>query len=248
MLRFIEESDLNISPITIPGCDAGYNIGDLLWAPILLGVDPSERRFSICENKRRLVAAHMPNSVVARYCRLHKSGDHCPNGDYLRQSVAAYGNTVNDPDILRAVSVVRKPTTLCVHMRSGDRGKAPMIKVFETLRGLVECFECVVVITGFHSRHRLYESEQQRKMFSDTRTYLNRLLSLSDKIRVQLKGSADDHLYLASHSSNLLLSSGGFSCFAGMCTKGQIFAPPTFRGKHKWVAELHESAVVEWLK
>jgi len=246
MLRVIGTKDLEISSVTIPGWNPGYNIGDLLWAPIFKGVDPTDRRFAMWGKKRRLVATHLPNSIVARYCRLHKPGDKCPNGDYLRQSVAGYGKTVTNMDILAAAKELCKPTTLCVHMRLGDM-RGARNQVFKGLKKVLDRFESIVVITGLHSHHTLYEKSLQQKMLLDSRTYLNKLLSLSKKVKVQLKGSADDHLYLASQSSNLLLSIGGYSYFAGICTKGSIFVPPSFQVSEKWVSELHKDATVEYL-
>ncbi len=184
----------------------------------------------------------MPDSVVGRYCKVHRQGDRCPQGDRLRKCLAGFGEELKDPYILSVIKEVEKDTTLSVHMRCGDKGSAPMQDVLESIERLKARFDSIVVLTGFHALHARYPEAEREAMFEQSLIYLRRVLSLSEKVRICLEGSADEHLYILSRARHLLLSEGGFTELAGICAEGNVYASKDLGSR--WEAELHPNTTL----
>ena len=236
MLRQVSAQDLKISSITIPGCPRGYVIGDLLWTI-------SSERFVKYESMRRAIAKHLPDSILGRYVELHQPGDRCPQGSRLRQCIEEYGRQLQDPYILSVSQEVMKEKTLCVHMRCGDRGIGPMRRTLKAIEVLHGAFDSVIVLTGFHAVYNSYSVARREAEMKHSLKYLRKALRISEKVRICLEGTADDHLFILSKARHLLLSKGGFSRLAGISAQGHVYIPRYFG--ERWRAELHPNVTLE---
>jgi hypothetical protein len=131
-------------------------------------------------------------------------------------------------------------------MRCGDRGKDPMQTTLTAVGVLHRVFDNVIVLTGFHAMYNYYADTEPAEMMKQSLRYLRKVLGISEKVRICLEGTADDHLYIMSQARHLLLSEGGFSALAGISARGHVYVPRNFGAR--WEAELHPDVTLARVK
>jgi hypothetical protein len=186
-----------------------YNIGDLLNMPTFFSAT-----FQHDEARALRTAAAFPGSVLANYYGSRPVGEPVPSVRRIREAVAKFGGAIAHP----LLTQVQDPTTLVVHLRSGDRGKvgdAFTKKVIE----LGAKFEKVLLFTGVHGETRLGSINQNK---ANTCASVNTILSKLPKATVCLE-DPDIHLALMSKAKNLLVHRGGFSVLGSLLCDGTVY-------------------------
>jgi hypothetical protein len=201
-----------------------YNIGDLLnmpsyWAGWGRNPHNNEHGYNIFKD----ACKKFDNSIFYNYCnsRIDES-EPIPNINRIRESVDLYiENNYNNLD--RLIKKVKDPNTLCVHLRSGDKGIVED-SFIESINTLSNKYDKIIIFAGIHS-------DTEHNGLDDSKN--NLLISISkiviDKdIDINLE-NADIHLCLMRCANNLLLHKGGFSILGSILFSGNnLYATTLF--------------------
>ena len=233
LIRHPTREDITISPVDIPGWPQGYNMGDLLNAPLLRG--PRRRGAARGIHKgQRLVTQHMPRSVVSRYLTAVGEAfwDKAPNRTVLLQ-VLTERNLISG-QLEEIERLVRSETTLVVHLRIGDKGTRHSADAKRCLLEHAHPFELVILLFGLHARHRLYDDQGQNHRETSLEA-IREMLHDVPNARLLVEGSPDQHLYLMHKARHLLLTFGGFSELGALVCQGKMrwARPGRWRGTGK---------------
>lgn len=201
-----------------------YNIGDLLnmpsyWAGWNKNPHNNEYKYNLFKD----ACNKFNNSILYNYCnsRIDKS-EPIPNINRIRDSVDLYiVNNYNNLEHL--IKKVKDPNTLCVHLRSGDKGIIEE-SFINTIHTVSNNYDKIIIFAGIHSDTEFNDLESSKD---------NLLISISkiviDKdIDINLE-NADIHLCLMRCANNLLLHKGGFSILGSILFSGNnLYATTLF--------------------
>ena len=167
------------------------------------------------------------NSIFYNYCNSRTDeSELIPNVNRIRESVDLYiENNYNNLDNL--LKKVKDPNTLCVHLRSGDKGIIED-SFISTIYTISHNYNKIIIFAGIHSDTRFNNLDDSKN---------NLLISISkiviDKdIEINLE-NADIHLCLMRHANNLLLHKGGFSILGSILFSGNnLYATSLFEPRN----------------
>jgi len=225
LFRVVTPKDIPVPPDKVPGDrrDAGYNIGDLLNMPSLIGLwNQNPHHTDEHLYRMYLVGSFFKNSIVNKYCaQRYNDEEIVPNIPRIRASVMEYVEE-NKSKLKDAFDMVQHETTLCVHVRNGDLETET--EYIELIKKLSKSYETVILLSGIHRDIHLKKSNEKIDNFVQT---MNNILCLNSNICLCLE-EPDDHLALMMNASNLLLHRGGFSCLGSIFCHCNVFITPLF--------------------
>ena len=221
----LNECDIPIFDVLITDDkrNAGYNIGDLLNMPFLSHQRQSNPHANTdALNRMNLLANGYPNSILSIYCKNRANvNEPVPCIERIRESTREYIKN-NAAELKTMMQLVAKPTTICVHVRSGDRNVE--LGYISTIERLSKDYETVVLLSGIHLDEYFVNNIGKRQNFARE---INSILSQNNNIYIYMN-RADVHLSLMMKASNLLVHKGGFSCLGSIVAEGNLFITPTF--------------------
>jgi hypothetical protein len=200
----------------LPGSPGGYNIGDLLNMPFIMG----EWNQNPHNNQRNLtsalfVAYKRPDSIVGMYFENRPSDEKIPNTARLRSVVhRKIDLCLSDKDR----EFFRRDDVLCIHLRLGDRGEIPDMFLSKIL-SVSSKYQDVVFFTGIHLDKRFQSIAQS---VENTRRSFAKIHSLIPHAKV-MTGDADTHLCLLTIAKNVLLHFGGFTLLVSIARDEPFF-------------------------
>jgi len=225
LFRVVTPKDIPVPPDKVPGDrrDAGYNIGDLLNMPSLMGIwNQNPHHTDELLYRMYLVGSFFKNSILNKYCAQRDNDEEIvPNIPRIRESVMEYVEE-NKSKLKDALDMVQHETTLCVHVRNGDLETET--EYIELIKKLSKSYETVILLSGIHRDIHLKKSNEKIDNFVQT---MNNILCLNSNIYLCLE-EPDDHLALMMNASNLLLHKGGFSCLGSIVCHGNVFITSLF--------------------
>lgn len=213
-------------------CDSKdhYSLGDKLNAPLFfdrtwIGVDEMYSKKSLTK---------FCGSIGHLYHSFRPYGEDIPNIKRLKQSVELYMNLNNNKKFYNLIKLVENPRTLCIHVRSGDKGIVSDEYLY-SIRKAVNDFENVLVICGLHNDTRF---KKMKRSVQNMKTSIRKLNEIK-KVKI-CKGTADEHLTLMYKAKNLMIHKGGFSTLGGLISSGHIFVTSEFEGidNEKWLNKI----------
>lgn len=232
----ISESSLEIYGLDveqgIESDNEGYNLGDLLNMPYIVGIwaKDHQKDTGYLERRVEVISKIYPNSFLATYLNSRPADEHIPNIVRLKMALRKY--IINNIGRIQSVfRAIRDPGVLCVHLRSGDKG-AVSKNYLEKIKLLSDNYKQVIVFSGIHLDQR-FSSHQNSK--SSLAQSLNEILGLNKNIYVYLD-QPDVHLSLMSLASNLLVHRGGFSILATLVSRGNLYITNEFKIHENWNA------------
>lgn len=198
---------------------SGYNIGDIVHA-FKLPYPHNKRGKEERDYARPALIAELPESIGGRYCRSLQdiSYQGPPIPDLFKNAVSSHSL---DASLHPVLELVKKPSTLCVHLRLGDKGK-PSSSFLKLCKESVANHETSILFFGLHKRHDIYDAKQRDRYLKNSIKVVEELLKTKDGVFILTAGSTDDHLHLLSNASNFLPSVGGFSSLAVLTCQGKI--------------------------
>lgn len=195
----------------------GYNIGDLLHIPVL----SDKENFKERDGRQQIISEIYKDSIFANYWNSRPKDEFIPNIPRIQRSVEQFveRNFEKHVDIFE---LVRNPSTLCVHIRSGDLDVT--MDYINVIKNLSKQFQTVIVLGGVHYDQvfRLHENKIRAFVHQS-----NLILQQNHNIYSFLD-KPDVHIAVMSQSSNLLLHYGGFSAIGAIVCSGKLYATKLF--------------------
>jgi hypothetical protein len=192
-----------------------YNIGDLLNMPSYwAGWNRNPHDTQDVYNHYKEMCIKFINSILNNYCNLRTDEtEPIPNIGRIRDSVDLYiKNNYNYLDNL--IKKVQDPKTLCVHLRSGDKGIVED-SFINTINTLSNNYNKIIIFAGIHSDTRFNDLESSK---NNLLTSISKIVINKDiEINLEL---ADIHLCLMRRAHNLLIHKGGFSILGSILFSG----------------------------
>jgi hypothetical protein len=202
---------------------AGYNIGDMLNMPFLMNVWPQTPHASSNIYEIMKDTAQKTEGSILWYYYNHRpnEADPIPNIPLILEAVQYYIEA-NRYKFEELFDLISKPTTLCIHVRNGDKGTEPeFISCIE--RESIK-YECVILLVGLHIDQRYSTHIKSKKSLVDI---IQPLLQKYTHMFVHI-GDPDMHLGLMHLAANLLLHKGGFSCLGSIICSGTLYITDLF--------------------
>jgi hypothetical protein len=211
--NFIKEDERN----------AGYNLGDLLNMPSLLGIwnqKPHHDSYSLY--RMNLLGDMYNDSILSYYCLNRENNDEIvPNINLIVNSTQSFIEK-NTDTYKHIFDIVKDPENCCVHIRNGDcRTEDDYINL---VINLSHKFKKIIILSGVHLDTYFSDNENKIKNFKNT---INSILEKNENIFILLE-SVDIHLSIMAKASNLLLHKGGFSCLGSIVSSGNLFITKYF--------------------
>lgn len=200
----------------------GYNIGDLLnmpsfWAGWNRNPHNNQAGYDIFLN----VAKNYPNTIVYYYSQLRDDeSEPIPNMAKIEEAVDLY---IKNNDLSNIINIVNNDETLCVHLRSGDKGIVEDHYI-DKINILADKYNKIIILSGIHSDQNYQSIEQSKKNLIQSLQKIN-----NTKIKIHID-KPDNHLVMMHKSKNLLVHKGGFS----------ILGSIIFNGNNLYYTELFE--------
>lgn len=220
--RNIVESEIPIFDIFITNDkrNAGYNLGDLLNMPYLSHQWPSNPHANNdALNRMNMLAVAYPNSILDIYCKNRPTDDPVPNVQLIHDSTKKYME-MNPNNAIYELAA--DPTTLCIHVRTGDRNVNPEFK--QIIERISHQYKTVILLSGLHLDEWFVNNIGKRQNFAKE---INEILALNSNIHIYLD-KADIHLCIMMIAKNVLLHKGGFSCLGSIVAEGNLFITDVF--------------------
>lgn len=207
-----------------------YNVGDLLCAPFYWNswksYDYHATRYADHIAK---IKTCFPNSILAKYYNKRPENEFIPNYERIRTIIFSYTNVLHN--FKEACHIVSLPSTLTVHIRSGDKG---IISDYfcNTICNLGKHFINIVLLFGIHNetKYTPIDTSIQNLVAS-----VNKLFDKNKNIICYLD-EPDAHLYLMMNARHLLIHRGGFSLIASLVTFGNLYVTneAEFKNNDEW--------------
>lgn len=190
----------------------GYNIGDLLNMPSFwAGWNRIPHHDQDKYNAYLSVANNYPNTIVYYYSKLRiDETEPIPNMQKLEDAVKLY---IKNNDLSNIINIVNDDNTLCVHLRSGDKGIVEDYYI-DKINNLADKYNKIIILSGIHSDQNFESNEQSKKNLIKSLQKIN-----NNKIEVHID-KPDNHLVMMNKSKNLLIHKGGFSILGSIIFNG----------------------------
>ena len=218
--RQITADDIIIYDKVIENDRGGYNLGDLLNMPALLGLWD----YTNPHGKGRMnhLGKIYENTILSYYCENRKDKDPIPDVKLINESVINFTerNRYMYEDIL---SVVRNTSTCCIHVRNGDCETEQYY--INIIIELSDIFDTIILLSGVHSDEGFKKHDDKINNFVNT---INSILNQKTNIYIYLN-CADIHLSIMMNAANLLLHKGGYSCLGSIVSTGILFITDIFQ-------------------
>lgn len=190
----------------------GYNIGDLLnmpsfWAYWNRNPHNNQSAYDAYLN----VVKHYPNTIVYYYSQLRTDeSEPIPNMSKIENAIELY---IQNNDLSNIINIVNHDETLCVHLRSGDKGIVEDHYI-DKINNLADKYNKIIILSGIHSDQNFESIEQSKKNLIKSLQKIN-----NNKIEVHID-KPDNHLVMMYKSRNLLIHKGGFSILGSIIFNG----------------------------
>jgi hypothetical protein len=210
----IHEPNINNGPNNVPG--PGYNLGDLLnMGRYTFGWPDTHGRMDIYPSS----CAHYKDTILDYYCTSRNEENNLesyPNVKRIRNSVNKWHN-INKHTYRELINIVTDDSTLCIHIRSGDKGiiEDEFLNVIINLSNYYSTF---FIMSGIHADTSSATFELSKNNLEVTLDIIKN--KINKEIIINLD-KADIHVSLMSIASNLLLHKGGFSLLGGLIFSGK---------------------------
>eukprot|EP00121_Abeoforma_whisleri_P001595 Awhi_evm1s1424 len=219
---------------------------------VSLGIDDFEAYEELEKNYTVLVNKNSTKKLQKlltskRYANFIPRCQQYPDVSLLSTVVDELGRRATKRKKLRDfVSLVQKPTTLTVHLRSGDKGTIGE-GYGQIIRRMSKRFTDILFIGGVHSTGKFRSIEQSEKTLSKDTNMIRRLIYGSQKntgnntnieipelhFRLSapspthgnsyLSRNADFDIYLFKKASSLLVHRGGYSALGALLNENTVF-------------------------
>ena len=217
-----------------------YNVGDLLGLPTYYIASYPQP-----DHKRNAIHArdHFPMSILWWYHALRETS--LQDDDYhifepkslIRATNAhkyRHPSAKRRAEISYNAEVVSNPSTLTVHVRSGDMGIVDPDYI-DMIVHVCKGFDKIILLTG---DHRPYGSNNVEKCKTSITQVIDRCRTYVQDIDV-IKGDADIHLCAMSDASWLMVHKGGFSSAGSLLCTGTVIITKLFAARcSAWVEDM----------
>ena len=217
--RHITADDIIIYDKIIENDRGGYNLGDLLNMPALLGLWDYTNPHG--KGRMNSLGKIYENTILSYYCENRKDKDPIPDVKLINESVKNFTehNRYLYEDIL---AVVKNTSTCCVHVRNGDCETEQYY--INLIIELSDIFDTIILLSGVHSDEGFKKHDDKINNFVNT---INSILNKKTNIYIYLN-CADIHLSIMMNAANLLLHKGGYSCLGSIVSTGILFITDIF--------------------
>jgi len=164
----------------------------------------------------------LPDSILGLYCKDRLADEKIPNLDRLINSVKKYIE-LNFNNLQEMINLVEDKNTLCIHIRSGDRGNVTQ-NFINTIKKNINNYDKIILFGGIHSDTRFGTEIQNKTYFMNS---INSILGISNNIFISI-AHPDEHISIMSKASNLLLHKGTFSTILSLINKNNLFITDEF--------------------
>jgi len=218
--RQITADDIIIYDKVIENDRGGYNLGDLLNMPALLGLWDYTNPHG--KGRMNRLGKIYENTILSYYCENRKDKDPIPDVKLINESVINFTehNKYLYEDIL---AVVKNTSTCCVHVRNGDCETEQYY--INVIIELSDIFDTIILLSGVHSDEAFKKHDDKINNFVNT---INSILNQKTNIYIYLN-CADIHLSIMMNAANLLLHKGGYSCLGSIVSTGILFITDIFQ-------------------
>jgi hypothetical protein len=202
---------------------AGYNIGDLMNMPSLLSPPAFPKHgVDVIVDAARKIATLNPTTFIGIYHHVYNRSCPIPYVPKVIWAIEKYGRSKYRVDSA-SLSLVRKESTLLVHIRSGDYGVISD-SYKSQIMNLSLSFDTICLIGGVHADQRYApENVSKANLNRDIHYVKTTLEELGKEVHARSTKLADDDLYLMHSAANLLVHKGGFSALGGLACRGRVF-------------------------
>jgi hypothetical protein len=217
--RQITADDIIIYDKVIENDRGGYNLGDLLNMPALLGLWDYTNPHG--KGRMNSLGKIYEYTILSYYCENRKDKDPIPDVKLINESVKNFTehNRYLYEDIL---AVVKDTSTCCVHVRNGDCETEQYY--INLIIELSDIFDTIILLSGVHSDEGFKKHDDKINNFVNT---INSILNKKTNIYIYLN-CADIHLSIMMNAANLLLHKGGYSCLGSIVSTGILFITDIF--------------------
>ena len=203
----------------------GYNIGDLLNMPSFwVGWNRNPHHNQDKYDAFLNVSKNYPNTIVYYYFKLRNDNtEPIPNMEKIEEAIKLY---IINNDVSNIINKVNDDNTLCVHLRSGDKGIVDDDYI-NKINDLSNKYNKIIILCGIHSDQNFESNEISKKNLIKSLQKIN-----NNKIEIHID-KADNHLVMMNKCKNLLIHRGGFSILGSIIFNGNnlyytnIFEPHT---------------------
>jgi len=189
----------------------------LLHIPVLA----NNPNFRERDGRQQVISEIYKDSIFSNYWNSRPENESIPHIPRIIDSVQQYVNKTNNKytDIY---DIVRKDTTLCVHIRSGDLDVTMDYK--NVIKKMSKCFDTVIILGGVHFDQVFRNRENKIRAF----VHQSNLILQQNHNIYSFLDKPDVHIAVMSQSSNLLLHYGGFSAIGAIVCSGKLYATKLF--------------------
>ena len=209
----------------------GYNIGDLLNMPSFWakwGRNPHSNE-NYYNDQYKLSCQHYTESILSYYDKLRiDETEPIPNIPHIREAVYEYGKKVSCLRSMCDKTKIIDPSTLCIHIRSGDKGIIEP-EFIQTILDISKSYDTLIIMSGIHADQRTQSFESSKDALLHSIGIIQDFI-LDKTIIIDLS-CADLHIWYMSQAKNLLIHKGGFSQIGGL----------VFSGDHLYITSLLET-------
>jgi hypothetical protein len=225
MKRQIDDEDIIITDKCVikDTSNSGYNLGDLLNMPSLLGKWPQTPHCDAYQLFRmNTIGAGYENSILYNYCINRQSNDEIiPNVPLIIDSVNKFSKE-NLDKYTDIINIIKDPMNCCIHVRNGDCYTED--DFIQHIVNMSHKYKNVILLSGLHMEEQFQNNESKMLNFKNT---FNSILGKNDNIFIYLD-RPDVHIMIMANASNLLLHKGGFSGIGSIVSTGRLFVTKRF--------------------
>ena len=198
-----------------------YSIGDILNFPRLhepLRKKSYHRNPHFAYDQYETGCSMFVPSIVSYYCQLRTDvTEIIPNITKLRQAAGTYCNKYRNN--IKELSSVQSPGTLCIHLRSGDKGLIQP-EYLSVIKSLSFNFSTIFILSGVHNTEH-QENQNFEQVLIDSKDRIKHNIINPGARVVFTENPPDVDLCIIRECPNVLVHRGGFSEIASFIFQGE---------------------------